>query len=72
MTIKKSLFCNWQLIPNFFIAYLPILVQCKTKAAAGAVCAYLRNWQLGAVLLPENLRAYFELSAQAWILYKAP
>jgi len=25
-----------------------------------------------AVLLPENLRAYFELSAQAWILYKAP
>jgi hypothetical protein len=24
------------------------------------------------VLLPENLRAYFELSAQAWILYKAP
>jgi hypothetical protein len=25
-----------------------------------------------AVLLPENLRVYFELSAQAWILYKAP
>ncbi len=24
------------------------------------------------VLLPENLRAYFELSVQAWILYKAP
>jgi hypothetical protein len=24
------------------------------------------------VLLPENLHAYFELSAQAWILYKAP
>jgi len=24
------------------------------------------------VQLPENLRAYFELSAQAWILYKAP
>jgi hypothetical protein len=23
------------------------------------------------VLLPENLHAYFELSAQAWILYKA-
>ena len=23
-------------------------------------------------LLPENLHAYFELSAQAWILYKAP
>ncbi len=26
----------------------------------------------GIVLLPENPRAYFELSAQAWILYKAP
>ena len=24
------------------------------------------------VLLPENLHAYFELSVQAWILYKAP
>jgi hypothetical protein len=24
------------------------------------------------VLLPENLHTYFELSAQAWILYKAP
>jgi hypothetical protein len=24
------------------------------------------------VLLPENLHIYFELSAQAWILYKAP
>jgi len=24
------------------------------------------------VLLPENLRAYFELSTQAWTLYKAP
>jgi hypothetical protein len=24
------------------------------------------------VLLPENLHAYFELSAQAWILYKVP
>ncbi len=23
-------------------------------------------------LLPENLHTYFELSAQAWILYKAP
>jgi hypothetical protein len=26
MTIKKSLFRNWQLIPNFFIAHLSILV----------------------------------------------
>ncbi len=26
----------------------------------------------GTVLLPKNLHAYFELSAQAWILYKAP
>jgi hypothetical protein len=24
------------------------------------------------VLLPENLHTYFELSVQAWILYKAP
>ncbi len=24
------------------------------------------------VLLPENLHTYFELSAQAWTLYKAP
>ncbi len=31
-----------------------------------AVYLFLSN-----VLLPENLRAYFELSAQAWILYKA-
>ncbi len=28
--------------------------------------------QFDSALLPENLRAYFELSAQAWILYKAP
>jgi hypothetical protein len=26
----------------------------------------------GIVLLPENLHTYFELSAQAWTLYKAP
>ncbi len=26
----------------------------------------------GSVLLPENLHTYFELSVQAWILYKAP
>ena len=28
--------------------------------------------QYTCVLLPENLHTYFELSAQAWILYKAP
>jgi hypothetical protein len=51
MTIKKSLFRNWQLIQIFFIAPLPILVPCKTKGAVGAVCALLRNCQLGAQLL---------------------
>ncbi len=38
MTIKKCLFCNWPLIQNFFIAHLPILVQCKIKGTVGAVC----------------------------------
>jgi hypothetical protein len=42
-------------IPNFVIAYLPILVQCKTKDVVGAVCALLLNWQLGA-LLPITVR----------------
>jgi hypothetical protein len=28
------------MIPNFFTAPLPILVKCKRKAAAGAVCAF--------------------------------
>ncbi len=46
MTIKKCLFYNWQLIQNFFIAHLPILVRCKTKAQ----CTLLCNWQLGALL----------------------
>ena len=32
----------------------------------------LINIFISTVLLPENLRTYFELSAQAWILYKAP
>jgi hypothetical protein len=45
---KKSLFCNWQLILNFFTAHLPLLAQNKTKGAVGAVCALLGNWQLGA------------------------
>jgi hypothetical protein len=38
---KKSLFRNWQLKQYFFIAHLPILEQCKTKGAVGAVCALL-------------------------------
>ncbi len=37
LTIKQSLFRNWQLIPNFFIEHLPILEQCKPKGAFGAV-----------------------------------
>jgi hypothetical protein len=41
---KKGLFRNWPLIQNFFIAYLSILVRCKTKGAVGAVCALLRIW----------------------------
>jgi hypothetical protein len=45
---KYKKFRNWHFIPTFFIAHLPILVQCKTKGAVGAVCALLRNWQLGA------------------------
>jgi hypothetical protein len=43
MTIKKISFRNWKLIQNFFIAYLLILVRCKTKGADGAVCALLCN-----------------------------
>ncbi len=31
MTIKKSLLRHWQLIPNFFVAYLQILVRCEIK-----------------------------------------
>ncbi len=43
-----------------------------------SVRRFLRNYigvQIGyfmGVLLPENLHTYFELSAQAWTLYKAP
>jgi hypothetical protein len=32
MTIKKSLFPHWPLIPNFFIAYLSILVKPKAQS----------------------------------------
>ncbi len=31
MTIKESLFLNWQLMLNFFIVHLPILVWCKNQ-----------------------------------------
>jgi hypothetical protein len=34
--LKKSLFRNWQLIPNIFSAHFPILVRCKTKGQLGA------------------------------------
>jgi hypothetical protein len=43
---KKSLFRNWQLIPNLFIAHLPILVRCKTEGEVGAVCALQVTAQL--------------------------
>jgi len=33
---------------------------------------YKYRWIYTCVLLPENLYTYFELSVQAWILYKAP
>jgi hypothetical protein len=46
ITIKKSLFRHWPLIPNFFIAHLSSLVRCKTKGAVRAVCALLRIWPL--------------------------
>jgi hypothetical protein len=45
---KFVIFCNWQLIQNFFTAHLPSFV--KIKGAFGAVCAFLRSWQLGAQL----------------------
>jgi hypothetical protein len=41
---KKSFFRNWQLIQNFFITHLPILVRCKTKGAVGAGAPY---WAIG-------------------------
>jgi hypothetical protein len=36
--IKTSLHL-WKMIPNYFIVPLPVLVRCKTKAAAGDVWA---------------------------------
>ncbi len=47
MTIQKSVFLNWRLIPTFFIAHMPILARCKTNGAVRAVWALLCNWQLG-------------------------
>ena len=50
----------------------------QDKVGIGKICKQLSRFckkfaaEKGSVLLPENLRAYFELSAQAWILYKAP
>jgi hypothetical protein len=41
ITIEKSLFRNWPLIPNF---HLSIFVRCKTKDTFGAVCALGRIW----------------------------
>jgi hypothetical protein len=46
MTIKKSFFCNWQLIQNIFIAYLTILlpVLCQTKDAQLAIRCLNTNY----------------------------
>ena len=41
----------------------------RTTSEICNLCSWRSNLS---VLLPENLCAYFELSAQAWILYKAP
>jgi hypothetical protein len=43
LPIKKSSLRHWQLILDVFTAPLPILVLCKTKGAAGTVCA-IGNW----------------------------
>jgi hypothetical protein len=48
MTITERFISHLQLVPNFFIRHLPILVQCKIKGALRAVCPSLGNWQLGA------------------------
>jgi hypothetical protein len=47
---KKVQSAIWQLISNFFIAHLPILIRRKTKGPVSAVWALLRNWELGAYL----------------------
>jgi hypothetical protein len=67
---EKSLF-------SLFQAYKNINYSAKERGDVIQVlyCLLREYWQspiLHIVLLPENLRAYFELSAQAWILYKAP
>jgi hypothetical protein len=50
---------------------LPLSQTCqRKKRSLGQIFLFVEGFIT--VLLPENLRAYFELSAQAWILYKAP
>jgi hypothetical protein len=49
---KKISFRHWESIPKFFIAPLPICVWCKTKGAAGAVCA-IGRWDPNSQLLYE-------------------
>ncbi len=39
---------NWLLIPNFFIAHFTNPFTILSQCAVRAVCALLRNWQLGA------------------------
>ena len=56
-TVKNSL---WMLVFDCLLSSVEKeLLQCTDNCKIG-------------VLLLENLHAYFELSAQAWILYKAP
>jgi hypothetical protein len=46
---NKKFIPQWAIDTDFFFStHLPILVQCKTKGAVGAVSALLYNWQLGA------------------------
>ena len=51
MTIKNSLFRNWQVIPNFFIAHLPILVQHKTSLGSVCLTAQLAIKKQGVALI---------------------
>ncbi len=70
MTITKSLFRDWQLIPNFFIAHLSILVRCKTKGAIGAVCVHITA-QLAINCLTANysMGRRFEFTVQCSYLF---
>jgi hypothetical protein len=57
---------------------LPLHPGMTVRHAAILRCAHAQRNRVSiskadrVVLLPENLHAYFVLSAQAWILYKAP